>query len=385
MERSRNWVTDKLASVWLLLAGYFQHIKMVLGKLMNKGKQVILRRSIASALGIAGMAVYSSQAAAISPPSLPVLTAGAVATVESASGDPAASSVAATNIVPNRAWSDYGPDYNYGWTYIAQYRIFQVGGEADIAAGTRFDLTVDLQAKAGVVTYRRGSAQPNPVEPMNYPAFSIWTSGSDPLVFGQPNGLGYGHSWNQVRGGYGDGGNADDPCGVGGDCALGSNGWLGSGGGGNIVDGHDGWIGYANAGYSFTNGDGDKIQGLYAGAGNPDNLGEYGGGAGDPLNGRTVTNVNANSPYVESGQATLRFGEAILNLTGLKAGYYLIGYAGVCPDSNANGQQCDLATGNAYKLTITNNGLTTVPVPGAVWLFGSVIAGISIVGRRRAG
>ncbi|WP_426992903.1 hypothetical protein [Methylomonas sp. CM2] len=354
-----------------------------------KKQQNVLRRSILAALGVAGMVAYSNQAAAISPATLPTLTAGAVATVESASGNPAASSVAATNTTPNRAWSDT-VIHNNGWTHNAEFRIFQVGSEADIAAGTRFDITVDLQAKAGVVTYTRKRDDgvttlvgPTPVTPLNYPAFSIWTSGSDPLVAGRSNGNGYGHAWNQVRGGYGDGGTADDPCGQGGDCALGSNGWLGSGGGGNVLDGHDAWIGYANAGYSFTNGDGDKIQGLYAGAGNPDNLGEYGGGASDPLNGNALYNANQNSPYVGSGDAVLSFGEAILNLTGLKAGYYLIGYAGACPDGNANGQGCDFATGNAYKLTISNNGVTTVPVPGAVWLFGSAIAGISIVRRQR--
>ncbi|MDT4331047.1 hypothetical protein ACQE3E_16470 [Methylomonas sp. MED-D] len=348
-----------------------------------KKQHNVLRRSIMVTLGVAGMAAYSNQAAAISPATLPVLTAGAVATVESASGNPAASSVAATNTAPNRAWSDYGTNLNYGWTHTAGFQIFQVGNEADIAAGTRFNVTVDLQAKSGVVTYKKTGGVvtgPTSVAPMNYPAFSIWTSGSDPLVTGKANN-GYGHSWNQVRGGYGDGGTADDPCGQGGDCALGSNGWLGTGSVGNILDGHDGWIGYANAGYSFTNGDGDKIQGLYAGASNPQNLGEYGGGASDPLNGTALYNYNQNSPYVGSGEAVLSLGEAILNLTGLKAGYYLIGYAGACPDNNANGQGCEFGAGNAYKLTISNNGVTTVPVPGAVWLFGSAVAGF--LGIRR--
>ncbi|MEI6336745.1 MAG: hypothetical protein WCS87_19485 [Methylococcaceae bacterium] len=319
---------------------------------MNK-KTNILRKAVLAAMGISAALAYSGQAAAIAPASLPVLTAGSVDTV---SGN-----------APKRAWSDYGTNKNYGWTHTAQFRIFQVGNAADLLAGTRFNVNVDLKGNPLAAT------------PMNSPAFTIWTSGATPLVTGAASG-GYGHSWSQVRGGNLDGGVADNPCGLGGDCTLGSNGWLGTGGGGNILDGHDGWIGYANAGYSFTNGDGDKIQGLLAGASNPTNIGQYGGGAGDPLNGLTFNNVNGSSPYVNGGSATLTTGDALLNLTGLKAGYYLIGWGGACADNNANGQGCATASGQAYNLNIS---ASAVPVPGAVWLFGSALAGFTAFGRRK--
>ena len=315
----------------------------------------LLNKSILSVLGLSAATVFSGQALAISPASLPVLGTGQVDTL---SGN-----------APKRAWSDYGTNNNYGWTHTAAFRVLQVGTSADIANGVRFDVTVDLKQNGGAT-------------PMNNPAFSLWTSGNTALVAGAANGNGYGHTWSQVRG-PSDGGVAENPCGNGGDCSLGSNGWLGTSGGGNIISGHDGWIGYANAGYSFTNGDGDKIQGLYAGSTNASNVGVYGGGASDPLNGTALTNVNSSSPYVYSGYASLAAGDAGLALSGLLAGYYMIGWGGACPDDNANGQGCATASPQAYKLTITNGGVSAVPVPGAVWLFGSALTGVALSRRRK--
>jgi hypothetical protein len=323
---------------------------------LTKAANNNLRKAILTALSVSATLVYSSQAAAISPPSLGSIASGATATV--------------TGNAPKRAWSDYGTNENYGWTHTAGFRIFQIGNAADLLAETRFDVTVDLKQNGGAT-------------PMNFPGFSIWSSGATALVTGAANGSGYGHHWSQVRGPK-DGGIAGDPCGNGGDCALGSNGWLGTGGGGNLIDGHNGWIGYANAGYSFTNKDGDKIQGLLAGATNASNVGQYGTGLSIPaLDGTTLNNVNGSSPYVNGGSATLSAGDAFLTLSGLKAGYYLIGYAGSCPDDNANGQGCSTPGGQAFRLDISNTGVSAVPLPGAVWLFGSAIAGITAFGRRK--
>ena len=292
-----------------------------------------VRKAVIAALGISAVMVYSGQAVA----AIPVVTPGV--------------SDVSTGNAPFRAWADYGTNSNFGWTHTAGFNTFQVGNAADLLAGTRFDVSVNLKQNGGA-------------KPMNAPAFSIWTSGTASLVQGAG-----GHEWSQVRSSL-DGGVA----------ATTSDGYLGSVGGGNIINGHTGWIGYANAGYSFTNGDGDKIQGLLAGESNPGNIGQYGGGASDPLNGTALTNVNSTSPYVNGGSATLSTGEAILNLSGLKAGYYLIGFSGSCPDSNANGQGCDATAGIAqsYKLTVS-----AVPVPGAVWLFGSALAGFVGLSRRK--
>lgn len=313
-------------------------------------KQNKLRQSILAVLGVSAALAYSSQASAVSPTDLGAISSGANVSVD--------------DTVPKRAWADYGTNSNYGWTHKADFFTFQVGSAADIAAGTRFDVSVDLK--------QRGSTGP-----LTYPGFSIWTSGTDAVVPGSANGSSYGHHWSQVRG-PSDGGVAGNPCGAGGDCSLGSNGWLGASGGGNIVSGHNGWIGYANAGYSFTNGDGDKIQGLLAGSSNSSNIGQY-------SDGTALTNVNSVSPYVNGGFATLAVGDALLNLTGLKAGYYMIGLGGACPDDNLNGQSCGVNTNltKNYTLTVSNSGVSTVPVPAAAWLFGSVLAGFGVVGRRK--
>ena len=97
-----------------------------------------IRKAVLAVLGISAALAYSNQAAAISPASLPVLTAGSVDTL---SGN-----------APVRAWSDYGTNNNYGWTHTAQFRIFQVGNAADLLAGTRFDVSVDLKGNLSSAT-----------------------------------------------------------------------------------------------------------------------------------------------------------------------------------------------------------------------------------------
>lgn len=323
-------------------------------------KKDSLRKAILAVLGVSAMAGYSSQAAAIAPADLGSIASGG--------------SITASSNAPKRAWSDYGTNNNYGWTHTAAFYSIQVGNAADLVAGTRFDVTVDLKQN-GTITTVNPDGSTTTTGPMMSPAFSIWTSGANSLISGSAYGNGYGHQWNQVRG-PNDGGVGGDPCGTGGDCALGTNGWMGAGGGGNLVSGRDGWIGYANAGYSFTNGDGDKLQGLKAGASNSANVGQYGDGS-------ALTNVNSASPYVNGGFSTLVAADAMLTLQGLKAGYYLIGLGGSCPDNNSNGQNCTAKALQNYQLTLANNGVSAVPVPGAVWLFGSAMAGMIGVGRRR--
>jgi hypothetical protein len=354
-----------------------------------------LRKHILIALGSAGLAGFAGQAAAISPNTLGILTAGATDTQQSQSGNPnLGRSSNATNTALSRAWADATTstgytntqvNYNYGWTHNASFVTFQVGSAADIAAGTRFNVTIDLQGISGINSYTKASpTAPTvtvPVNPLSDPGFTIWTSGTTPFTPGAATGF-YGHSWSQVRGGYGSGGVAGDPCANASDCALGSNGWMSTqfGQGGDILPGMNGFVGYANAGYSFTNYDGDMLQGLYAGVSNPNNIGQYGGGSSDPLNGTALTNVNSNSPIVQGGGATLSAGNAMLTLDGLQAGYYLIGFGGSCADNN--GLACTTrASGQAYSLTISNDGVSAVPLPGAAWLFGSSL--ISFAGFAR--
>jgi hypothetical protein len=155
-----------------------------------------LNKSVLALIGGVVLAGVATQASAISPPSLGAIASGGSATV--------------SDVAPKRAFSDYGTNINYGWTHTAGFQIFQIGSAADITAGARFDVTVDLKQNGGA-------------NPMNFPGFAIGTSGATPLVAGAANGSQYGHHWSQVRGPF-DGGVAGNPCVNGGDCALGSNG-----------------------------------------------------------------------------------------------------------------------------------------------------------------
>jgi len=335
---------------------------------MNK----LIRKSVALVLSGSAFGIFSSQALALT--ALPDLGA---ATLD-------ASSISVAGDVLKRSWSDYGTFVNYGWTHTANFYKFAVGNTADVAAGTRFDVSVKMQG--------------NGATPMLFPGFSIWTSGTNPVSRPFSHGGGYGHEWSQVRG-PNDGGFAGNPCGKLSDCSLGSNGWMAADyratnssatSAGNILQGRDGWIGYANSGYSFENGDGDLIQGRLAGNTNPNNEGKYWNPTGsDPAIGSysALTNVNASSPWVVDGSVSLAVADATMNLTGLRAGYYMIATGGSCPDTNRNGQSCGnpaaIPTGTGFKLTITNQGLSAVPVPGAVWLFASGASLLGLLGKNR--
>lgn len=336
---------------------------------MNK----VIRKSVAMVLTGSAFGIFSGQALALT--ALPDLGAATLdAPTLSVAGDAA-----------KRSWSDYGASKNYGWTHTANFYKFAVGSNADVAAGTRFDVTVKMEG--------------NGVKPMLFPGFSIWTSGANPLSQPFSHGGGYGHEWSQVRGPY-DGGYAGAPCRV--DCTLGSNGWMAAdfratnvkaglaNSAGNILQGRDGWIGYANSGYSFESGDGDLVQGRLAGKTNPTNEGRYWNQTGaTPNDGEysPLTNVNASSPWVNEGSVSLAVADATMNLTGLRAGYYMIGLGGSCPDNKLNNQDCASSnanlTGTGFKLTIDNQGLSAVPVPGAVWLFASGVSLLGLLGKRR--
>ncbi len=314
----------------------------------------LLRKSIVLALTGSALGLMSTQAAALS--AMPNLGAALTGTPIVQTGD-----------APKRAWSDYGTFSNYGWTHTADFYTFSVGTVADITAGNLFDVNVSVTG--------------NGATPLLFPGFSLWTSGNTAVAEPFANGNNYGHHWSQVRG-PSDGGGAGDPCGNGGNCSLGSNGWMGTAGGtgGNILAGHNGYIGYANSGYSFENGDGDLIQGRLAGTSNPLNESQY-------LNGSysSMSQVNNASPWVAGGSASLAAGDATLNLIGLKAGYYMVGLGGVCPDNNLNGQACATAPagGTGYKLTIANVGATAVPVPAAALLFAPALSLLGLTGVRR--
>jgi len=218
---------------------------------------------------------------------------------------------------PFKSWSDYGAGVNFGWVHTADWFKLQVGSAADITAGNTFNIEFKL---AG-----RGTSQP-----LNTGGFTLWTSGTAATVEG-----GGFHEYNQVRGPNDNGITTNDLI-------------------GNVVSGHNGWVGYAQNGLSFTNGDGDVVAN---------------GGA-----------WNTSSPYLTGGAASSG-SNATLDLYGLKAGYYLIGLGGVCPDDSAS---CITTTPGSRQYTFSaSSTVAPVPLPAAAWLFGSAFMGYLGLQKRK--
>jgi hypothetical protein len=268
-------------------------------------KKKKLHKAIIGLLGAATLSTASIQANAFTSTSLGTFT-GTTITKDDAA--------------PFKSWSDYGTNANYGWVHTADWYKIQVGSAADISAGNTLNVAFKLT--------ERGTTQP-----MTAGGFSIWTSGSNPVI----DGTGF-HEYNQVRG-PNDGG-------------ITTNNKLGSPG--NIINGHNGWVGYAQNGLTFTNGDGDVVAN---------------GGA-----------WNTTSPYVAGGVADSSNGAA-LDLFGLKAGYYLIGLGGVCPDGNTSCINTNPAS-RQYTFSVAT-ATAPVPLPAAVWMFGAGLLGLLKVQKRK--
>jgi len=228
-------------------------------------------------------------------------------------------SVSITSNPAYKSWSDYGTGLNFGWGHTASFNAIKIGSDGDIANNATFDVNFDLSNERFTT------------------GFSIWTSGAAPLATSIYDGVGA-HKFNQVRG-------AND--GSVHNFAL-------SGTYGNVIDGHNGWVGYAQNGFDFTNGDGDLV---------------VKGGVANMTSG------------VVSGYSVDVSTSTSLTLFDLAAGYYLIGFGGACPDDL--GAACMIpgsTTSSSLESTFT---VSAVPVPAAVWLFGSAIAGLGFSSRRK--
>lgn len=275
---------------------------------MNKK---LLNKAIVGLLGTAALSMASSQAYAIGGESVDL---GAFTGTTISSGG---------HYAPYKAWTDYG-NRNFGWTHTgSSWAKLQIGSAEDIAAGTRYDVSLKMTAT--------GSSA------LDNPAFSVWTSGvSDFNLAATEFGV---HAYSQVRGPH-DGGVSDNAN----FAAIG------------ITD----WIGYANAGFVVTNADGDTLS--------------HGGVTNNTA---LVSNPSA-STWDYSQTTGLDF--ALLNIAGLKSGYYLIAAGGSCGSPNP----ATLCTkGQDFKWDVSGSVVSAVPVPGAVWLFGSAMAGLVGVSKRK--
>lgn len=231
---------------------------------------------------------------------------------------------------PFKSWTDYGAQ-NFGWVHTAAWATLQVGSASDIANGVTYDIVLTMRGL--------GDANGNATTgTLDNPAFSIWTGGTNPTTTG---GHGF-HEFNQVRG----------PDVV-------TNSELVTGG---VINSAEGWIGYANSGNTFTNGNGDSVGH---------------GGVNDAT--PWLTNALASSwSYSQDNQndSSSALDYASLTLMGLKSGYYLLALGGSCPSPTP---AADCGKGQQFSMTVSQ-----VPVPAAVWLFGSGLLGLAGLRRKTA-
>lgn len=184
-----------------------------------------------------------------------------------------------------------------------------------------------------------------------HPAFTVWSlsgstftssgSSNNPTTVQSPNAYGYTTGGNNNTMGFNQ---------VAAPSATNNGGFLTAGGVNGIV-------GYSNAGFSgWYNGNGDYVSSGSAGASN-----------GTAASGFLYTDLT----------------------TYLAAGSYLIAVGGSCVDLVACGPyQIRTKIADGTTTTVYGTGwheltVTSVPVPGAVWLFGSAMAGLVGFGRRK--
>ena len=222
-----------------------------------------------------------------------------------------------------KSWADsIARSGGFGWVHTgSSLAKLQVGTDADIANGVTYDVGFKMTA-TGIPG----------ISSMDNPGFSIWTSGASDFEVTNVSKIGW-HLYNQV---------------VGPGLETSWNYALTQLG---VTD----FIGYINSGATFTNDDGN-----FVGAGGVNNSTPW------------VTNSAASS-WVSTNTDGLDY--ALLTVMGLKSGYYLIAAGGSCFD-----QTC--TNGGSFKWDITGSA-SPVPVPGAVWLFGSAIVGLIGVSQRK--
>jgi hypothetical protein len=194
-------------------------------------------------------------------------------------------------------------------------------------------------------------------------AFTLWSMG-DGNTFAHTTG-GSQHRYNEVRGPN--------------DTALGPatslpnlSAWLGSPGDGVVSNNADHIVGYGNTGVTFTNTDGDPV------------------GYGAVFDGTQT--FNAANPHIAasgsfSNTVSAAHGDFAqgggveytqLFLKNLQAGHYAFVIGGSAADSQNYG-----VAGTQNLILSSANPISAVPIPAAVWLLGSALTGMSIIGRRK--
>lgn len=321
-----------------------------------------LQKAILAAIGVSAMATYSSQASAFNSTSIGTFNGATI-------------SVTATT--PFKAFSDYKAQ-NQGWMHTATFFTLTVGDSNAIASGRTYDVQMKMTGHGDLNLGASTSAA------INNPSFAVWTAGTNAINTGAVHTVG--HGWNPARGVQETGVDID-----GNTTTVWTNEPLGLAG---VLDGHEGWVGYVNSGPQYT-----LVNSLDPLKGTPQT--DSGVEVRDAVtNGDLntsslswLTNPGASSTsftngYYRDGANGPTVGTvpdyAMMILSGLKAGHYLIGLGGSCPGyptDTAAKEACGV--GNQFTFDVSS-APAAVPVPGAVWLFGSAIAGLVGVRRRKA-
>lgn len=223
-----------------------------------------------------------------------------------------------------KGWADGfdGLFGSFGWVHTGtSFTKLQVGTATDIANGLAYDVTFKTTAEG-----TPGSSA------LDNPSFTIWTSGSNDFNLNARN-FGW-HTYDPVSG---PAGTLNDPL-----ATIG------------ITD----IVGYVNSGPSFT-----SYQGVAATSGWVNS---------------TSAAVTDTSNSSWSSTQTTGLDQALLTVTGLKAGYYLIGVGGSCTNGAC-------ATGSRFQWDITGSiTAAPVPIPFAAWLFGGAIASLTGFTKRKS-
>lgn len=262
---------------------------------------------------------------------------------------------------------------NLGWNHNMHWYTFQI-------------------TKAGGYTVAVNRTTPS----TSYqPAFSLYSSGN-----AEWDALGTSHSFNQVVGPNGSNlnslgnatGNPSAWCVNGAPCYM------------QTGNGHDvtGFVGYANSGPGFTNNEGSQVTGAltfghsakgalknpalaYNASTNPYTSvvtkGSYvnaHAGSIEAAYAGAGSSVNTSNPFLTNANGG---GHVDLQLW-LPAGWYVIGAGGSCADFTCTPTA---AASGAFNITVLDNANVSapVPVPAAIWLLGSALAGMGVIGRRK--
>ncbi|MCD2452529.1 VPLPA-CTERM sorting domain-containing protein [Methylicorpusculum oleiharenae] len=322
---------------------------------MYQTKKQKLRKAVIAALGLSVMAGFSTQASAYNSFSLGTYTG---------------TDISLNHTTPFKAFSDYEAQ-NQGWVHTARFLTLTVGSAQDITDGKTYDVQLQMTG--------RGNLGVSGSVAIDNPSFAIWTAGANSIDTGSV--VGIGHAWNPTRGP-----NEVALDSTGNPATVLTNEVIRAAG---VLDGHDGWIGYVNSGpaYTLINSTEPLAGGNQTNTGNPvtDSVSN---GALNTTSLSWLTNPSASSTsftndYYRNGNAMagVTSDYAMMLLYGLKAGNYLIATGGSCPTNVTPAAVC--GTGQQFTFDVSA-APAMVPVPAAVWFFGTALLGLVGLGRRKS-